>query len=116
MVTILAGTALDITLEQKKQLVERVSSAISKINSEYSFFYSGAPVGSANGTANNQVTYYVFMPESAPKDQRRAIVKALTDQTLEVIGFRSPRKVIVIFKYFQKGTLGVGGKLCTDMM
>lgn len=38
MVTILAGTALDITLEQKKQLVERVSSAISKINSEYSFF------------------------------------------------------------------------------
>lgn len=31
MVTILAGTALDITLEQKKQLVERVSSAISKL-------------------------------------------------------------------------------------
>lgn len=114
MATIFAATSINLEGEKKKEFVDEIGKAISTVNKTYSLYYVPVPADNCSDCAQEQITFFVFVPPYMEIDRRRQLIKVLDEAANKVLGYRGELKNIVIFKYHDDEACGVDGVLRAD--
>lgn len=114
MATIFAASSINLEGEKKKEFVDEIGKAISTVNKTYSLYYVPVPAENCSECAQDQITFFVFVPPYMEIDRRRALIKVLDETANRVLGYRGELKNIVIFKYHDDEACGVDGVLRAD--
>ena len=114
MATIFAATSINLEGEKKKEFLDTIGEAIHTVNKTYSLYYVPVPAENCSECAQEQITFFVFVPPYMEIDRRRQLIKVLDEAANKVLGYRGELKNIVIFKYHDDEACGVDGVLRAD--
>ena len=120
MATIIGVTGVPMTPEQQKALCAGVPKAVCAafhldINISSMMLMPSLPEEGYGPAAANQITYFIYTAPNKPLDQKRALVKGVSEATRAVLGnIREKGECIVIFKEHADNNVGVDGVLRID--